>query len=315
MQSTTPPRGSGNGRSYGAISARNEDENCDDGSSWSSNESRSGCSEEGYHLTESRLWQNHRSVVVGMTLMLSFMSVVFTKSISVYSLKAKKYYASEHPPSVDVDGTSTSNGVKKVASSVCTCRNYDRFDDDDDMQECKTITLLRHAKSSWEESMFIDDFDRHLAPKGKRVARNVGQSLRDVHAVLPEVIFSSSSVRTKETLDTVLSEWMGKGSKKRRHKYKKSIRFDEMWYDLSDEGYLDTLITMLSDDSINRVMVVGHNPAMEMLLNDLAPLSDASLRKYSPGQLYQICLSGVTSWKQVAKDYHGQIVLKLPMER
>ena len=41
----------------------------------------------------------------------------------------------------------------------------------------KTLTLLRHAKSGWNDPV-TRDFDRPLNPKGRRAATMIGRHLR-----------------------------------------------------------------------------------------------------------------------------------------
>ena len=68
----------------------------------------------------------------------------------------------------------------------------------------KTLSLLRHAKSDWQETS-IRDFDRPLNEKGRRVSRAMGhwaasQKLRFDHIV------ASPAVRVMETLDEFIIE-------------------------------------------------------------------------------------------------------------
>src|SRR5205823_3269897 len=63
----------------------------------------------------------------------------------------------------------------------------------------KTLLLLRHAKSSWDDSS-LRDFDRPLAPRGKRDAPSMGRVLKE-QGPLPDLIISSPAVRAKETIE------------------------------------------------------------------------------------------------------------------
>ena len=70
----------------------------------------------------------------------------------------------------------------------------------------KTLTLLRHAKSGWDDPV-ARDFDRALNGRGKRGAEIVGKHLRDLGMVFDAVV-SSPAVRCVDTLDGL---WEGYG--------------------------------------------------------------------------------------------------------
>ncbi len=61
----------------------------------------------------------------------------------------------------------------------------------------KTLLLLRHAKSSWDEPG-LRDFDRPLAKRGRRDAPRMGEALRD-RGPLPDHVLSSPAQRAKST--------------------------------------------------------------------------------------------------------------------
>ena len=65
----------------------------------------------------------------------------------------------------------------------------------------RTLILLRHAKSSWEDPE-LDDHDRPLAPRGRNAARLIAAHLRPNQMQNPLVLCSSAQ-RARETLDLV----------------------------------------------------------------------------------------------------------------
>jgi len=116
----------------------------------------------------------------------------------------------------------------------------------------KRLLLLRHAKSSWDDSSLVD-FDRPLAERGKRDAPRIGKALRK-RGPLPDLIISSPATRARETIEAVI---------------KAAIlnivpRFDEAIYGASS-AELMKVITRLPDES-SCAMLVGHNPGFEDLL-------------------------------------------------
>jgi len=122
----------------------------------------------------------------------------------------------------------------------------------------KTLILLRHAKSSWDDDS-LPDHDRPLAPRGRRAAPAVAARLRELD-VVPDYVISSTSVRTRQTLQLAGD-----------HLESPTVDFDEAVY-LAGPGRL-LRIVQDADDSIETLMLVGHNPGMHELA--MAFLEDA----------------------------------------
>ncbi len=61
----------------------------------------------------------------------------------------------------------------------------------------RTLVLLRHAKSSWADPD-LEDFDRPLNQRGRLAAPLMGAWLVE-RGLRPDIVFSSSSARTRET--------------------------------------------------------------------------------------------------------------------
>ena len=61
----------------------------------------------------------------------------------------------------------------------------------------KTLLILRHAKSSWN-NLDLPDYDRPLNKRGKRDAPRMGDFLRHQDLV-PDLIISSTAKRAKKT--------------------------------------------------------------------------------------------------------------------
>ena len=62
----------------------------------------------------------------------------------------------------------------------------------------KRLTLLRHAKSTWDDPV-SRDFDRPLNPRGRRAARTIGAEMRVLGLAFDSVI-ASPARRVMETL-------------------------------------------------------------------------------------------------------------------
>ena len=119
----------------------------------------------------------------------------------------------------------------------------------------KTLLILRHAKSSWKYPE-LSDYDRPLNSRGKRDAPRMGKYLRQ-QGLIPDRILTSSAKRARKTANKVAKSCGYTG------KVKKIAAF----YDAVPGIYFETLQAL--PDKYQSVMVVGHNPTMERLVNYL----------------------------------------------
>ena len=113
----------------------------------------------------------------------------------------------------------------------------------------KSLTLFRHAKTE-RESSTGQDFDRRLAERGREDAPRIGNELRKL-GLDYDLILSSPAARAAET-----AEMAGL-----------SAQFDQRIYDATTDELL--AIVRQTDDSVNRLMMVGHNPGFERLASQL----------------------------------------------
>jgi phosphohistidine phosphatase len=150
----------------------------------------------------------------------------------------------------------------------------------------KTLLILRHAKAKTSDA---DDFDRSLKKQGKRDARRIGRLLRDEN-MLPDLIVSSSAERCRKTVEHVLQD----------SGYRGETRLSGALYEANADA-LREFLRKLSDE-VNSVVLVGHNPGLEELLEPLVgaytPLSTSALAK--------IELS-IDSWRDMSRDTRGHL--------
>ena len=121
----------------------------------------------------------------------------------------------------------------------------------------KTLFLIRHAKSSWDDTA-LPDKDRPLNDRGKRDAPKMGKRLakRDVK---PDLILSSPARRTLTTAEII--------AKKLDYK-RKDIVVDDRLY----AGAVRDLLNVIHKlgDKLERVMLFGHNPELTELAHRLS---------------------------------------------
>ncbi|MBP9122376.1 MAG: histidine phosphatase family protein [Ignavibacteriaceae bacterium] len=120
----------------------------------------------------------------------------------------------------------------------------------------KTIYLVRHAKSDWDDPS-IRDFDRPLNKRGKNNAPAMGKLLKQ-QGIIPELVITSTAMRAKTTAELVTAEI--------------GIKPDKMVYE--KELYLASaqeifLLIKETPPEYNSVMIVAHNPGITELLNRL----------------------------------------------
>jgi len=116
----------------------------------------------------------------------------------------------------------------------------------------RTLTLLRHAKSGWDDPV-ARDFDRALNDRGMRAARRVGRYMRDAGLAFDHVV-SSPAVRCVDTLDGL---WEGYG--RTLHPV-----WDRRIYLASGATLLD--VVHEAPEGAHRILMCGHNPGLEDLV-------------------------------------------------
>jgi len=153
----------------------------------------------------------------------------------------------------------------------------------------KTLLLLRHAKSSWKDSE-LDDHDRPLNKRGKRDAPRMGQLLKDEN-LLPDFIVASSARRARKTAEHVIQH----------SGYRGETRITGDLYNAGRDQLLAFVGTL--PDAASRILLIGHNPALEELLESLTgqcvALTTAALAHLE---------SSVNSWQQLRQAAPLQLV-------
>ena len=119
----------------------------------------------------------------------------------------------------------------------------------------RNLYLLRHAKSSWKDES-LADFERPLANRGKRACDTIGKFIL-ANEIEFDLVISSTAVRARDTIDLV----------KQSAKLRAEIRYDERIYEASVERLFE-LTSQIENDK-KKVMLVGHNPGFEELLQAL----------------------------------------------
>ena len=118
-----------------------------------------------------------------------------------------------------------------------------------------TLSLLRHAKSSWSNPA-LPDRERPLATRGVTDAPLMGKAMAE-RGIDPELVLCSSARRTRDTLDLVLPQL----------RVEPKVVYVDALYHASPEEMLELLHGI--EPGANRVMLVGHNPEIQAFALDL----------------------------------------------
>ena len=118
----------------------------------------------------------------------------------------------------------------------------------------RTVYLLRHAKSSWKTG--APDHERPLAARGRRAATAIARHMRE-QGIEPELVLCSTALRTRETLGGIEPAL---GAPR--------VLIERELYGASEDELLERLRGV--PDAVGSVMLIGHNPGIQLLALDLA---------------------------------------------
>ncbi len=119
------------------------------------------------------------------------------------------------------------------------------------------LLLLRHGKSDWSTNS--SDFDRPLKKRGKRNAKQMGLWLSH-QQLQPDLVISSPANRAISTAKIVDSSMKLSST---------SIKTDNRIYGSDLDDLLQILVEI--PNTFSRVMLVGHNPDLEELVEYFIP--------------------------------------------
>ena len=148
----------------------------------------------------------------------------------------------------------------------------------------KKLLFMRHAKSSWSEPL-QKDFDRTLNDRGKSdapiMAERIGKQF------IPELIIASPAKRTQKTAKIFIETLKLNDN---------ILEFNMGLYEAEISDILHVIRE--TDDRVNQLMLVGHNPGFTGIVGFLTenfienmPTSGAALLQLN-----------ILSWKQVSRN-------------
>lgn len=153
----------------------------------------------------------------------------------------------------------------------------------------KTLLLMRHAKSSWKDKKLPDE-QRPLTKRGRRDAPRMGQLLVD-RELTPQRILSSSALRARQTAELV-AESAG---------FNGEVDYYPQLYMAEPPEYLAVLRGL--PDELERVMIIGHNPGLETLLQVLSNRIESL-----PTAVLAHLVLPIDSWASLDGETNGELV-------
>jgi len=167
-----------------------------------------------------------------------------------------------------------------------------------------TLSLLRHAKSSWANPN-LHDFDRPLNERGRDAAPRMGAFMAE-QGIAPGLILCSPSVRTRQTLDLVLPHFSSSPM----------VVYEDAIY-LGAPSILLKHVRKLAAD-VRHAMIVAHDPALHHLAMDLSGSGNPdllqSLAQKFPTAALAVIVFDAGSWSKV-KSGAGRLELFMTPKR
>lgn len=149
----------------------------------------------------------------------------------------------------------------------------------------RKIIFLRHAKSAWD-NQFLSDYDRPLSERGLRDAPRMAKRLEEKE-IIPDQILSSTAKRAKQTAE-ITAKTLGLSQS--------LIHFNPNLYHASAQETLNQ-IKIISDQTIETLIVVGHNPGF----NDLIDFLGASIDNLPTAGQFGFKLA-IEKWSEISPE-------------
>jgi phosphohistidine phosphatase len=152
----------------------------------------------------------------------------------------------------------------------------------------KTLLLMRHAKSSWKDQK-LADHERPLKKRGRKDTVNIAKFLIK-NELIPDLIFTSSAVRAMETAELIVNKM----------DYEGKLEILDVLYMAEPETYIEKINT--APEEVNQLMVVGHNPGIETLVQYLGDKIDSM-----PTGAVAVIVLPINSWNELDIKTEGEL--------
>lgn len=156
----------------------------------------------------------------------------------------------------------------------------------------RTLTLMRHAKSSWDDPQ-LGDHDRPLNARGEKAALTMAKRLKK-RGYRPDLVIVSSALRAQQTAARLQTVYNGE----------LRVKTEPLLYEASPEIYLTTIRSVA--ERTRHLMIIGHNPTIEWLAADLG-----GRERRMPTAAY-IRLEIPSAWERFTLDVYNTVDYDFP---
>jgi phosphohistidine phosphatase len=151
----------------------------------------------------------------------------------------------------------------------------------------KLLLAMRHGKSSWKDSS-LPDTERPLKKRGRKDSTRIGALIKKLE-LTPDIILCSSAKRAKQTAKFFMKAL----------EYQGDIEYVDSFYMAEPETYFATLRSLAD---VGCVMVIGHNPGLETMVQILTD----EIRSLPTAALALIELP-IDEWQQLNLETSGDL--------
>ncbi len=155
----------------------------------------------------------------------------------------------------------------------------------------RRVLVLRHAKSLWDDPRRAD-YDRPLAPRGRRAAGLIGIYIAD-ESLVPDLVLCSGAVRARET-------W---ACAARCLRAPPEAHYEKDLY-MAPAAHIFRRIATLPDPIVS-VLLVGHETSIDVFANRLAGAGDDAARKRMAAKFPTAALAvialDIAHWSEIAE--------------
>lgn len=152
----------------------------------------------------------------------------------------------------------------------------------------KTLLLMRHAKSSWKDPD-LSDHNRPLKKRGRKDTANIAKVLKKKE-LTPNQILCSSAVRASETAQILIEKLV----------YEGDVEYLDVLYMAEPETYIEKINSV--PDEIEKLMVIGHNPGLESLVQILGDEIDSL-----PSGAVAVIVLPINAWTELSRETEGEL--------
>jgi len=154
----------------------------------------------------------------------------------------------------------------------------------------KSLLLVRHAKSSWDD-VALPDFDRPLNPRGKKDAPKMARRLRDKKIAI-DAFISSPAKRAKKTAEFFIEEF---------DKDEKEIILAPPLYHAAIDDFYQTIHD--ADNKFKSIALFSHNPGITAFANEIVNKAELDNMPTCSVFAVKIAINSWSEFKDATKEF------------